>query len=95
MKLSIQHIAKLANLHIAKDETKIFESQLTDIIDYIGQLDEVDTKNVSPTSQVTGLTNVLRDDEEVLPSLTQEEALKNTKNSHNGFFVVSAILENK
>ena len=70
----------------------MFEKQLSEILNYFEKLKEVDTKNVETTSQVTGLENVTREDK-AINSLTQEEALSNTKSQHNGFFKVKAILE--
>lgn len=92
MKIDVTHVAKLANLPLSDEEKKKFEKQLSSILEYVEQLDKVDTKNVEPTSQVTGLENVTREDI-VKPSLSQEEALANTKQKHNGLFKVPAILE--
>lgn len=94
MKFDISHIAKLANLHLTDEEKKKFESQLGETIRYIEGLNEVDTEGIEPTSQVTGLENVTREDV-VRPSLTQEEALSNAKSTHNGFFKVKGILNNE
>ena len=61
---------------------------ITKVLNLVSKLKQVDTKNVVPTSQVTGLINVLRED--VIDStrtLTQEEALSNAKKQLNGFFV--------
>lgn len=93
MKLNIKHIAKLANLPISEQEEKKLESQLTETLNYVEMLKEIDTKNVEPTAHVTGLENVTREDKPG-QSLTQTQALLNTKNSHNGFFEVDAILDN-
>lgn len=92
MKIDVSHIAKLANLTLKKDEEKIYESQLSSIINYIEKLKEVDTENVPETSQVTNLENVTKKDV-ASPSLSQDEALFNTNNKHNGFFKVKAIFE--
>ncbi len=92
MKINVSHIAKLANLPLSDEEKKKFETQLEETATYVEELDEVDTEGVEPTSQVTGLENVTREDI-VKPSLTQEEALKNAKTTHNGFFKVKGILE--
>lgn len=92
MKIDIDHVAKLANLSLTDEEKKKFEKQLSQILDYIDKLNEVDTKNVEPTSQVTKLENVTRKDE-TYPSLPQEEVLKNAKSTHNGFLKVKAILK--
>ena len=93
MKLDVKHIAKLANLPINGDEEKKLEKQLSETLTYIEILQEVDTKNVEPTAHVTGLENVTREDTPY-PSLTQEQALMNTKKQHEGFFKVEAILDN-
>jgi aspartyl-tRNA(Asn)/glutamyl-tRNA(Gln) amidotransferase subunit C len=73
--------------------TAPWEKELTETLDYIATLNSIDTKNVEPTSQVTGLTNVLREDE-AHPSLSQEEALQNAQ-TYNGFFKVPAILDHE
>lgn len=92
MKIDIVHVAKLANLTLSKEEQNKFESQLSLVLEYVNKLNEIDTKNIEPTSQVTGLENVTREDKPV-SSLTQEEVLSNTKSKHNGLFKVKAILE--
>lgn len=92
MKIDVKHVAKLANLPITDEEEKKFETQLGETLSYIEMLQEVDTKDVKITNQVTGLENVFREDE-VKPSLSQDEALKNSPATQNGFFKVAAILE--
>jgi aspartyl-tRNA(Asn)/glutamyl-tRNA(Gln) amidotransferase subunit C len=91
MKINVSHVAKLANLPLNLMEKEKFEKQLSEILNYVDKLKEVDTKNVETTSQVTVLENATREDKAV-PSLTQEEALSGTKNQHNGLFKVKAIL---
>ncbi len=92
MKINVSHVAKLANLALKPDEEKKFEKQLSEILSYVEKLNEAGTKNIETTSQVTGLENIMREDE-ATPSLTQEEALSNTKSQHNGLFKVKAILD--
>lgn len=91
MKINVKHIAKLANLPLSEKEEKKFEKQLSEILSYFEKLKEVDTKKVEITSQVTGLENITREDK-TSPSLTQEEALSNSKNDHNGLFKIPKIL---
>lgn len=86
----VQKIAKLANLKLAKDEIKKFQTQLSETISYVEKLKKLDTKKVPPTSQVTGLENVFREDK-VEPSISQEEALSGAKETYNGFFKVRAV----
>lgn len=92
MKIDVSHVAKLANLPLTDKEKEKFEKQLNDILSYIEKLNEVDTKNVEPTPQVTGLENVARKDK-ACPSLPQEEVLTNTKQKQNGMFKIPAIFD--
>ena len=92
MKIYVSHIAKLANLTLKKEEEIKYQKQLLQILAYIENLTKVDTEDVKETSQTTGLENVTSKDV-TLPSMSQEEALFNTQNKHNGLFKVKAILE--
>ena len=102
MNINVSHIAKLANLPLKPEEINKFEKQLSETLAYVEKLNSIDTKGIEPTSQVTGLENITREDE-VKPSLSQEEALSNiplrqgfegqTKSQHNGLFKVKAVLE--
>ena len=94
MKIDIKHIARLANLNLRDEDLPKFEKQLNEIVAYVEKLNEVDTKNVEITSQVTGLENVTREDTPA-PSLTQEEVLSGTESKHNGLFKVDAILDSE
>lgn len=89
----IKHVAKLANLPLTEKEIPELQKQLSEILGYIDQLQEVDTKGIEETSQVTGLTNVSRND---IPgkTLTQKSALSNTQNQKSGYFKVPKVLNN-
>ena len=90
----VKHVARLAKLKLTPTEEKKLAPQLSAILDYVSQLAKVPTKNVPPTSQVTGLINVYREDEvNTSRMLTQEEALANAPATYNGFVKVKAILE--
>jgi aspartyl-tRNA(Asn)/glutamyl-tRNA(Gln) amidotransferase subunit C len=91
-KINIKHIAKLANLPIAEEKLEKLEKQLEETLEHVDRLQEIDTSKVTGTNEVTKLSNVTRDDV-IVPSLTQEEALLNAKQVHNGLFVVPVILE--
>ncbi|MBI1871879.1 Asp-tRNA(Asn)/Glu-tRNA(Gln) amidotransferase subunit GatC [Candidatus Collierbacteria bacterium] len=93
-KSDVAKIAKLANLTITPDEEGLFADQFSQTIDVVDQLNEIDTKGLPPTSQVTHLENVTRPDEvDKDRILTQAEALSGAKKTHKGFFVVKQILE--
>jgi len=59
----VRHIAKLARLNLTDEEVAKFAPELTSILDYIEMLQEVDTKNVEASTQVTGISNGNRIDE--------------------------------
>ncbi len=92
----IDHIAKLANLPLTPEQASELTQQVGVTVGYVSQLQSVNTEDVVETSQVTGLENVLREDEiDESRILTQEEALSGAKSTHNGFFVVDRIFEEK
>jgi len=93
-KQQVQHIAKLANLSLTEREIRKFQKQLGDVLDYIGILNELDTENVKPTSQVAGLENVFREDKaEENKHLSQNQALSGVKSKYQGYFKTKGIFE--
>lgn len=74
----VKHIAKLARLGLTDAEVEKFSKQLSGILDYVAVLNEVDAKDVPLTSQVTGLKNVTRKDENK-EWVTREELLSTTE----------------
>lgn len=70
----VRHIAKLARLELSDGEVEKFATQLTSILGYVDMLGEVDTKNVEPSAQPTGLSNAFREDL-VRPSEVSSDAL--------------------
>lgn len=81
----VRHVADLANLNLTEKEVEKFREQLGETIEYIDHLSQVDTTNILPTSQVTGLENVYREDE-IKPSLPREKILESAKKTKGGFF---------
>ena len=59
----VEHIAQLARIKLTKKEKDKFKKELSSILDYVKKLNESDTENVEPLSQVTGIINALRADE--------------------------------
>ena len=94
-KSDVLHVAELAKLDLKDEEIAKFLPQLSEIVEHLNELQKVDTTNIEPTSQTTGLTNVLRDDEVKTSSIDQSGALSGTDNIYNGFFKVPAILEGR
>lgn len=58
----VEHIAELARIGLTKEEKERFSEELSDVLEYIEQLKEMDTENIEPVSQVTGLVNVVKED---------------------------------
>ena len=88
----VKHVAKLSRLGLTKEELEMYSDQLSSILDFVDKLNEINTENVLPTAQVTGLKNVLRKDK-ATPSLSQEEALSSSSHTENGYFKVKAVIK--
>lgn len=73
---TVRHVAKLARIDLTNDEVKKFADQLSKVFGYMEILNEVDTKDVHETSQVTGLKNVMEKDE-IRPAQSSREELLN------------------
>lgn len=61
-KEEVLKLAALSRLKLTNEEVERFQTELTDILDYVAELDKVDTSGLEPTYQVTGLKNVTRSD---------------------------------
>ena len=93
--VDIEKIAQLAHLELAANEAKMFAPQISEIVTYVEQLNEIDTSNVEPA--LGGLTpqgeatSAERDDE-VQPSLGQRVALDQAPDAASGHFRVPKVL---
>lgn len=87
----VRHVAKLARLKCRDEEIHLFTEQLAAVLDYVAQLEEVDTEGVEPLAHCLPVTNVFRDD---VPgtSLSNEEALANAPQRDGEFFAVPKVL---
>lgn len=88
----VKHVAKLAKLTLTEEEIKKFQSQLSEVLAYVDVLKKLETKEIEPTSQVTGLENIFREDQ-TGQSLSAKEVLANAKKKNNGLFVIKAIFK--
>jgi len=88
----VRHVAYLSRLEFEEAEIKRFTKDLNSILAYIGKLAELDTEEVEPTSHALKMSNVFRDDE-VRPSLSNEEALANAPEREGQFFKVPQIIQ--
>jgi aspartyl-tRNA(Asn)/glutamyl-tRNA(Gln) amidotransferase subunit C len=88
----VQWIADLARLEIAPDEQAQLAADLSAIVDYIGQLQQLDTTGVEPLAHALDLHDVFRDDEPGV-SLTVEEALANAPAKNAAYYRVPAVMD--
>jgi len=88
----VAKVALLARLRISPDELEMFTGQLNSIVDYVAQLQEVDTTGVEPLAHGIEVRNVFRDDVrgEALP---REQALANAPKRNATSFLVPAVLD--
>ena len=90
--IDIKYVAHLARLALSPEEEKTFGAQLGNVLGYIEKLKEVDVSGVEPTAHPFPLINVTRADE-VRPSMSNEDALRNAPGQANGLFIVPKIVD--
>jgi aspartyl-tRNA(Asn)/glutamyl-tRNA(Gln) amidotransferase subunit C len=88
----VRWVAHLARLDLSSAELAMMAEQLTSIINYFNQLQQVDTENVEPLAHPLPIQNVFRMDESA-PSLTVDTALANAPDRRGDFYGVPAVLE--
>jgi aspartyl-tRNA(Asn)/glutamyl-tRNA(Gln) amidotransferase subunit C len=88
----VKYVAHLARIALTAEEQEKFGAQLSNILGYIEKLNQLDVAGIEPTAHAVPLVNVFRPDE-VRPSLSNEEALRNAPASANGLFLAPKIVE--
>jgi len=96
----VMYVADLANLELTDQERRRMIKDLDSILTYIDRLNELDTDNVAPMTQVVGLTkgdaqagkNAWREDT-LIPSLPHKDALANAPATDGDFFKVPKVIE--
>jgi aspartyl-tRNA(Asn)/glutamyl-tRNA(Gln) amidotransferase subunit C len=95
MSLTVEEVAKvalLARLRLAPEELERYTGQLNTIVDYVAQLQELDTTGIEPLAHGIELRNAFRDDVRG-PALDREQALSNAPKRNQTGFLVPAVLE--
>jgi aspartyl-tRNA(Asn)/glutamyl-tRNA(Gln) amidotransferase subunit C len=87
----VEKIANLAKITLTDKEKKKYSLQLSEILKYVEQLNEIDTENVQPLSHVQEVTNIFRQDK-VIPSLKKEEVFKNVPEVHGPYYQVPKVI---
>lgn len=88
----VQYIASLARLRFSKEEEARLADQMSEILDYVEKLNELDTTAVPPMSHVLDLYNVARDDD-VEQRITRDEAFKNVPDADSEYFRAPKVIE--
>ena len=88
----VTHVAHLARLHLTDEEIDRMQTQLSNILESIETLQQVDTSHVGPTASVIQLENVMREDE-VRAGLTRDAALANAPLRDDPFLRVPTVLQ--
>jgi len=90
-KEEVKHIASLAHLAIDDEDLAGYQEQLSAVLDYIAQIQSLDTEEISPTASVLPLRSVLRDDEPGEP-LSCKAVLSNAPEAEVDCFFVPPIM---
>lgn len=88
----VRRLATLSRIGLSDDEVGKLAIELDAIVGFVEKLQAVDTTGVEPTSQVTGLVDVWREDEPKQSTVSQAELLKNAPDQLDGYIKVRRVL---
>jgi aspartyl-tRNA(Asn)/glutamyl-tRNA(Gln) amidotransferase subunit C len=88
---TVEKIAHLARLELTAGEKVDMIKDMTQILDFMDKLNEIDTTGVDPLVYMTDEVNVFRDDV-VIQNITHEEALMNAPKHDNEYFLVAKVI---
>ncbi len=92
-KSTVQRIASLARIRVPEEELETLAGELSQILDWVEQLEEVDTDGVTPmASSAEGMELRWRDDV-VTDGDKADDVLANAPDTRNGYFVVPKVIE--
>ena len=89
---TVFRIARLARIAITDEEAERLESELSGILDWVAQLDELDTADVGPMTRVEAMTMKMRTDE-VTDGFCATDIVKYAPQEDDHYFVVPKIVE--
>lgn len=89
----VAHVAHLARLELTGDELSLYTSQMSAILSYVDQLSSVDTVNIEPVAQVTGLKNVMAEDIVATDPISRDAFLDGAPAAEAPYVKVKAVLE--
>lgn len=86
-------LAKLANIRLSEDEIDHYAEEISSILSYVEQLADADVVGLRPTNQVTGLSNVWREDEILDYGYKPEDLLKNVAKTKGKYIQVGRMIK--
>lgn len=88
----IDSLSKLAKINLTKEQEEKYAGEFSSVMGYMEEIKNLNVDHIQETSRVAKEENVLREDV-VKESLSQKEALKNSKDTNDGYFLVPAIFK--
>ena len=88
----VSYVANLSRIKLDENEISEMQSQMSEIVNYMDSLNQLDTENIEPLSHIFNITNVMRDDE-VRDSYEREEILKNAPAHTEEAFIVPKTVD--
>lgn len=85
-------LARLARLDLSDEEVEGFRKEMSAILDYVAQLNDADVEGLEPTSQVTSLKNVMREDSVIDYGISPEELLRLAPKNQDGQIKVNRMI---
>ena len=89
----VLYVAELANLELTQAERSALLRDLNSILEYVDRLDQLDTKDVPPMTQVAASATPLLRPDETRPSIPHDEAMRNAPQTDGVFFKVPKVIE--
>lgn len=88
----VSYVANLSRIKLDENEISEMQSQMSEIVNYMDILNQLDTENIEPLSHIFNITNIMRDDE-VRDSYEREEILKNAPAHTEEAFIVPKTVD--
>ncbi|HEY5667703.1 MAG TPA: Asp-tRNA(Asn)/Glu-tRNA(Gln) amidotransferase subunit GatC [Candidatus Saccharimonadales bacterium] len=85
-------LARLARLDLTDDEVEAFRKEMSAILEYVAQLNDADVAGLEPTTQVTGLKNVMREDSVLDYGISSEDLLRLAPKTQDGQIKVNRMI---
>lgn len=89
----IRHIARLSRISVSDDTLEQMRIDVGRVLHLVDELQAAQTEGVKPTSQVTGLYDVLRADEVKSSPVSPDELLQRAPRQANGYIIVKRVLQ--